>query len=86
MHGTFRTKSGACPRLGGPTTGVLAIEDEETVARLARDKICLDVCPSSNLLLKVYPDVASHPLRQRTGAGGAVVLHCHFLPAVLGCL
>ena len=56
-------KGGSWSRAGGSTTGVLAIEDAETVARLARDKICLDICPSSNLLLKVYPDVASHPLR-----------------------
>ena len=30
---------------------------------------CCAVCPSSNLLLKVYPDVESHPLRQLMDAG-----------------
>ena len=34
--------------------GVLAIEDDALVARLAAERICLDVCPTSNLLLGVF--------------------------------
>ena len=34
--------------------GVLSIEDPELVGRLAAERVCLDVCPSSNLLLNVF--------------------------------
>lgn len=44
--------------------GVLAIEDLDLVKRLAQEKICLDVCPSSNLLLNVFPSLETHPLPQ----------------------
>jgi adenosine deaminase len=49
--------------------GVLAASDPELVARLAREQVCLDVCPSSNLLLNVYPNVAEHPLPRLIEAG-----------------
>lgn len=40
--------------------GVRAIEDPELVARLAEERITLNICLSSNLL-HLYPDLASHP-------------------------
>jgi len=49
--------------------GVRAIEDPELVKRLADSEICLDVCPTSNLLLSVYPSAAEHPLPQLLEAG-----------------
>ncbi len=49
--------------------GVLAIEDEALVARLAQQKICLDVCPTSNLLLGVFPTAEAHPLVRLLEAG-----------------
>ncbi|MEM9491137.1 MAG: adenosine deaminase, partial [Myxococcota bacterium] len=49
--------------------GVLAVEDDALVARLAAEQICLDVCPTSNLLLKVFPSVAAHPLPKLLAAG-----------------
>jgi adenosine deaminase len=49
--------------------GVLAIEDSRLVERLAREQICLDVCPSSNLLLNVFPSAEAHPLPQLLDAG-----------------
>ena len=49
--------------------GVRAIEDPELVRRLADSPVCLDVCPSSNLLLSVVPDLASHPLPALLDAG-----------------
>jgi adenosine deaminase len=49
--------------------GVLAIEDPKLVERLARQQICLDVCPSSNLLLNVFPSAAAHPLPRLLEAG-----------------
>jgi adenosine deaminase len=49
--------------------GVRAIEDPELIARLADSPITLDVCPTSNLLLSVYPSIEEHPLPQLLAAG-----------------
>jgi adenosine deaminase len=49
--------------------GVLAIEDPALVDRLARDNICLDICPSSNLQLSVFPSIEKHPLPKMLEAG-----------------
>jgi adenosine deaminase len=49
--------------------GVRAIEDPELVRRLADSDIVLDVCPTSNLLLSVYPSLAEHPLPRLLDAG-----------------
>ncbi len=53
---------------------VRAIEDEELMRELVMIKAVPEVCVSSNLALKVYPDYASHPLRQLFDAGLKVVL------------
>jgi adenosine deaminase len=37
--------------------------------RLAAEGITLDVCPTSNVQLKVYPDYARHPLPKLLQAG-----------------
>lgn len=49
--------------------GVLAAHDPWLVERLARERICLDVCPSSNLMLNVFPSVQAHPLPALLEAG-----------------
>lgn len=49
--------------------GVLAAEDESLVATLARSAVCLDVCPSSNVLLSVVPSLEEHPLPRLMAAG-----------------
>jgi adenosine deaminase len=49
--------------------GVRAVEDPELVKRLADSDVVLDVCPTSNLLLSVYPSFAEHPLPQLLDAG-----------------
>ncbi len=49
--------------------GVRAIEDPDLVKRLADEGVCCDVCPTSNVLLAVVPDLASHPLRALLAAG-----------------
>ncbi|WP_412517407.1 adenosine deaminase family protein [Actinomadura madurae] len=42
--------------------GVRSIESERTVTRLVREQVCLDVCPTSNKVLGVTPDLTAHPL------------------------
>jgi len=49
--------------------GVRCLEDPALVARLARDRIPLTVCPLSNVKLCVYPDLAHHPLKTLLDAG-----------------
>jgi len=49
--------------------GVRAIEDPELVKRLADSSVCLDVCPTSNVLLSVVPDIGAHPLPALLAAG-----------------
>jgi adenosine deaminase len=49
--------------------GVRSVEDPELIARLADSEITLDICPTSNLLLSVYPSFEEHPLPQLLAAG-----------------
>jgi adenosine deaminase len=49
--------------------GNRALEDPALVARLAREKIPLTVCPLSNLRLCVVPDMKVHPLKRMLQAG-----------------
>jgi adenosine deaminase len=49
--------------------GVRCIEDADLVARLARERVPLTVCPLSNVKLCVYPDLAQHPLPAMLEAG-----------------
>jgi adenosine deaminase len=42
--------------------GVRCLEDPGLVQYLREKQIPLEVCPGSNVCLKVYPDLASHPL------------------------
>ncbi len=62
---------GALDHLGAARVqhGVRAVEDPELVKRLADEGICCDVCPTSNVLLSVAPDLASHPLPVLLAAG-----------------
>ena len=45
------------------------------VKRLADDGTCLEVCPTSNVKLSVYPAFEQHPLVQLLEAGVAVSLN-----------
>lgn len=49
--------------------GVRAVEDPALVRRLAGEGVTLDVCPTSNVMLSVVPDLDSHPLRRLLEAG-----------------
>jgi adenosine deaminase len=54
--------------------GVRAVEDPELVAELAQRGIVLDCCPTSNVVLGVYPSYDEHPLPQLLAAGVRVTL------------
>jgi adenosine deaminase len=49
--------------------GIRAIEDPALVDELARQDVCLDVCPTSNVLLGVVPALSEHPLPALIRAG-----------------
>ena len=55
--------------------GVRAIEDEALLARLAAEAITLDVCPWSNVRLRIVPDLAVHPIRRLHERGVRVTLN-----------
>lgn len=55
--------------------GVTAVEDPRLVQRLVQERVCLDVCPGSNVRLGVVPDRTSHPLPDLVGAGVRVSLN-----------
>lgn len=54
--------------------GVRAAEDEALVRRIADAGVVLEVCPGSNLALKLYPDMSSHPFDRLRRAGVKVTL------------
>ncbi|MFI8591294.1 MULTISPECIES: adenosine deaminase [Dietzia] len=49
--------------------GVRAVEDPRVVELLAERGTCLDVCPTSNVVLDVYPSLEKHPLPRLLEAG-----------------
>jgi adenosine deaminase len=49
--------------------GVRSIEDPELVEYLHSHSIPLEICPTSNICLKIFPGYASYPLRQLWDAG-----------------
>jgi adenosine deaminase len=54
--------------------GVRAIEDPALVAELAERGIVLEVCPSSNVSLGLFPSYEDHPLGALREAGVRVTL------------
>jgi adenosine deaminase len=55
--------------------GIRAIEDAALVARLARDRVPLAVCPTSNVRTGAVPSLAQHPLRRLYEAGVPVTVN-----------
>jgi aminodeoxyfutalosine deaminase len=55
--------------------GVRSIEDSELVTYLAEQHMPLEICPTSNIRLGVYPDLAAHPLRRLYDAGVPVTIN-----------
>ncbi len=54
--------------------GVRSVEEAGLAENLARAGIALEVCPTSNVSLGVYPEAADVPLRQLLEAGVTVAL------------
>jgi adenosine deaminase len=54
--------------------GVRAIEDPLLVDELAERQIVLEICPTSNVALGVYPSYAAHPLPALLAAGVPITL------------
>ncbi len=63
--------------------GVRAIDDPALVQMLADRQIPLGVCPTSNLVLGVYPSIEAHPIERLRLAGVRVSLNTDD-PALLG--
>jgi adenosine deaminase len=49
--------------------GIRVVEDPELLARVIGESVCLDVCPTSNVLLAVVASMAEHPLPALLRAG-----------------
>lgn len=54
--------------------GVQAIHSPKTLAKLHDKNIALEICPSSNISLGLFPDISHHPLPQFVKAGITVSL------------
>jgi adenosine deaminase len=63
--------------------GVRAIEDAALVNMLAERQIPLGICPTSNLVLRVYPSIQAHPIEKLRAAGVRVSVNTDD-PALLG--
>lgn len=63
--------------------GVRAIEDAALVSLLAERQIPLGICPTSNLVLGVYPSIQEHPIEGLRAAGVRVSVNTDD-PALLG--
>jgi adenosine deaminase len=76
-HGGPESVRGAIDALGAQRIqhGVRAAEDPVLLERLATQQVTLDVCPTSNIQLGVYPDYAAHTLRTLHAAGVGVSLN-----------
>jgi len=55
--------------------GVRCVEDPELVARLARERMPLTVCPFSNVKLCVFPDLEKHNVPELLAAGLCVTIN-----------
>jgi len=55
--------------------GVHAVEDPDLVDYLREYRIPLEVCPTSNICLGIYPDYSAHPFRPLRDAGVPVTIN-----------
>ena len=55
--------------------GITAVHDQHLLDHLAEHGIALDVCPTSNVALRVVPDLDQHPIRALVAAGVTVTIN-----------
>ena len=55
--------------------GISAVQDRSLLEHLVEHGITLDVCPTSNVALKVVADLDSHPIRELVSAGVRVTVN-----------
>ena len=63
--------------------GVRSIEDMNVVRELIERQIPLDICPSSNVSLNIYPTIKEHPFRKLDEAGVKVTINSDD-PSIIG--
>ena len=63
--------------------GVRAINDPAVVKLLVDKQIPIGICPSSNIVLKVYPTLADHPIERLRQAGVRISINTDD-PSLLG--
>jgi aminodeoxyfutalosine deaminase len=62
--------------------GIAAVGDQRLLEHLVKYKIALDVCLTSNLALRVVPDLDQHPIRELVAAGVTVTINTDDPPMV----
>lgn len=55
--------------------GVRCLEDDDLVERLVAEQVPLTVCPLSNVMLRVFDDLADHPFRRMFDRGLLVTIN-----------
>lgn len=63
--------------------GVRSIEDINVVKELVEHQIPLDICPTSNIRLNIYPTMRQHPLRELDESGVKVTINSDD-PSIIG--
>jgi aminodeoxyfutalosine deaminase len=63
--------------------GVRSIEDKNVVKELVERQIPLDICPTSNIRLNVYPTMSQHPFRELDELGVKVTINSDD-PSIIG--
>src|SRR5262249_55845285 len=55
--------------------GVRCVEDPTLLEHVTERRIGLELCPTSNIVLGVYPSLAAHPLHELWAAGARVTVN-----------
>ena len=64
--------------------GITAADDDRVCRMLAERNIILDLCPTSNVMLRVVPDIGTYPLRKFLEYGVAFTVNTDD-PGIFGC-
>jgi adenosine deaminase len=64
--------------------GIRAVDDDSVLELLREHEVCLDICPTSNVLLTAAVGLEAHPLPRLLQAGVRVSLNADN-PAMFGC-